>query len=94
MQRLSVFRIFGRIGFVTALLTLQLSAVGAHVDSTSDSTASRRDSVHVLPEVHRVKIPPESERLVVLGTGLAIIAGFIVLLTLKKREADRTAEKN
>ena len=72
------------------LLVSQASFSSAQQDTTrGDSTKQKTDTSHVLPEVHRVNLPDQEERLTVAGVGLAILSGFLILMILKKRAADR-----
>jgi hypothetical protein len=80
-----------RLTALFLLLAVVVSPILAQKDSVkADSVAAKRDTVKALPEVHRVKLPAEDERIGVLAVGLTILGGFVILLLLKKREADRS----
>ena len=63
----------------------------SQVDSLKDSTKAKIDTVLVVPEQERLTLPSEEERTFVLAVGMVILAGFLVLLVLKRREADSEA---
>lgn len=72
------------------LLVSQASFLSAQDDPTKgDAAKQKADTAQALPEVHHVKLPAQEERLAVAAIGLTILGGFLVLMILKKRAADR-----
>ena len=80
---------------VAACLAGVAAGQTARTQDSAPDTTRRQDSVAVVvtvPEPARIETRPLAERVIVMAGGIGLLGGFIVLLWLKRREADRMAQ--